>query len=631
MARKTIILLVWWLFAASLAGGASPCKAKETAAAKKSGQRFQKVIFGCYSENPGEFEVFARRAKQEGATHIVLTAEDLPWARWQYDTAGDPYPAWAISNVGFLKIAVPEALKPYIPQDYAQKVMDILEQRCEVLRKYGLKGAFTTFEPQMLPGKVFEDHPLWRGPQVDHPLRSRVPRFAPCIDNPEVLALYRESIRKLLERCPEIEVISLHTNDSGSGMSWSQGLYPGRNGNTRYKHRKMYERYHDFFHCLREGARDAGVKELEIDAVWVRERDPELIAAKLKRGMAISNREGPDGREYKSKVGFLLDYFYPYYPARGIPFPVRFLEELEKAYHGGAPRVFVLIGDRFNKELYFRIYERFWEKPTRGYLARLGLLKEMAAEQVGQIEAETLLDVWLKLYQIQGDVIHWGGTILYMGCVQQRWLTRPFVPFPEELTPGEKDYYRPYLFQARTEERASNLHEIQGTHAYRGLGGTALSGRSLGRMRTRIGEARESIKRIRKNAGGEVRRQYELLDIRLQVLDCLANNCRNAIRYQYALDIIKQWDLRRPHEFSASLISISEWTNIRRVARNEIDNISVLIELLESTDAPLLDLAASKEEEDIRILGGDLVCQLRKKIRIMVAHWEDYERLFMKE
>ena len=198
MAKKTIVLLAWWLVATSLVGYTSECKAEETKAAKKSGERFQKVIFGCRSENLVEFEGFVRRAKQEGATHIVLTAEDLPWARWQYDTVGDPYPAWVISNVGFLKIAVPEALKPYIPQDYAQEVMKILEERCEVLRRYGLKGAFTTFEPQMLPGKIFEDHPLWWGPQVDHPLRSRVPRFAPCIDNPEVLALNRESIRKLL-------------------------------------------------------------------------------------------------------------------------------------------------------------------------------------------------------------------------------------------------------------------------------------------------------------------------------------------------------------------------------------------------------------------------------------------------
>ncbi len=306
---------------------------------------FKTVIFGCHSENLADFENFARRAKQSGATHIVLTAEDLPWATWQLDTPGDPYPAWAMSNVGLLKIAVPEALKPYLPQDYADTVMGILRARCAVLRKLGLKAAFTTFEPQMLPERVYQAHPLWRGPQVDHPLRSRVPRFAPSIDNPEVRALYRESIKLLLTACPEIEILSLHTNDSGSGISWSEGLYQGPNGNSLYRGRKMYQRYHDFFAALQDGARDAGVGRFEIDAEWVRESAPELIASRLGPGMAVANLEGPNATPYKAEVGFLLDYFYPFYPAQGIPIPVRYLEELEQASKSTAPRLFYLIGD----------------------------------------------------------------------------------------------------------------------------------------------------------------------------------------------------------------------------------------------------------------------------------------------
>lgn len=51
--------------------------------------------------------------------------------------------------------------------------------------------------------------------------------------------------------------------------------------------------------------------------------------------------------------------------------------------------------------------------------------------------------------------------MLYLGCVQQRWLTRPFVPFPEELKPEDRDYYRKFLFQARTEEHANNLADLQ--------------------------------------------------------------------------------------------------------------------------------------------------------------------------
>ena len=342
---------------------------------------FKSVIFGCHAGSLEEFESFATRAKQSGATHIVLTAEDLPWATWQLDTPGDPYPAWAVSNVGLLKVATPAALKPFLPQDYSDSVMGILRSRCAVLRKLDLKAAFTTFEPQILPETVYEAHPLWRGPQVDHPLRSRVPRFAPSIDNPEVLALYRESVRTLLAACPRIEILSLHTNDSGSGVSWSGGLYQGPNGSSLSSDKRMYQRYRDYFASLQAGAADVRAGRFDIDADWVRENSPELIAGRLGPGMAIDNLEGPGATPYKAEIGFLLDYFYPFYPVRGIPLPVRYLEELEAASKSAAPRLFYLIGDRYNSDLYLKIYDAFTKSPTRDEVSRLLLLRSIAADR----------------------------------------------------------------------------------------------------------------------------------------------------------------------------------------------------------------------------------------------------------
>lgn len=594
---------------------------------------FKSVIFGCHSDNLADFETFARRAKQSGATHIVLTAEDLPWASWQLDTPGDPYPAWAMSNMGLLKIATPDALKPYLPQDYADGVMAILRSRCAVLRKLGLKAAFTTFEPQMLPEPVYEAHPLWRGPQVDHPLRSRVPRFAPSVDNPEVLALYRESIRTLVTACPEIEILSLHTNDSGSGVSWSPGLYPGPNGNSFYPNRKMYQRYRDFFAALQEGARDAGGRGLEIDADWVRESTPELIAGRLGPGMAVSNLEGPDATPYKAEAGLLLDYFYPFYPAQGIPLPVRYLEELEQSSKSAAPRLFYLIGDRFNRDLYVRIYDAFIKNPTHDDVSRLELLRSLAVERAGDGGASALVDAWLALDRIQRDtdIMNFGGTMFYIGSVHQRWLTRPFVPFPEELTPEETQYYRKFEFQARSEERARNIDETQGTHQYQGLGGMALSDKLLVRMLADLDKARADLGAIEATASGERLRQLKLFDRRLRVFEAIVNNCRDAIDYQFYLDTIKGWNLRRPIETQQELTQIPEWLAIRETARREIDNSAVLIDLLQSQEAPLIDLAKTNGDENIRVLGPDLTDQLRKKIKIMMAHWEDYKRLFIDE
>jgi hypothetical protein len=468
---------------------------------------------------------------------------------------------------------------------------------------------------------------------VDHPLRSRVPRFAPSVDNPEVLALYRESIRTLVTACPEIEILSLHTNDSGSGVSWSPGLYPGPNGNSFYPNRTMYQRYRDFFAALQAGARDAGGKGLEIDADWVRESAPELIAGRLGPGMAVSNLEGPDATPYKAEAGFLLDYFYPFYPAQGIPLPVRYLEELEQGSKSAAPRFFYLIGDRFNRDLYLRIYDSFIKIPTHDDVSRLELLRSLAVELAGDGGASALVDAWLALDRIQRDtdIMNFGGTMFYIGSVHQRWLTRPFVPFPDELTPEETQYYRKFEFQARNEERARNLDETQGTHQYQGLGGMALSDKLLVRMLAELDKARADLGAIEAAASGERLQQSKLLDKRLRVFEAIVNNCRDAIDYQFYLDTIKGWNLRRPIETQQELTQIPEWLGIRETARREIDNSAVLIDLLQSQEAPLIDLAKTNSDENIRVLGPDLTDQLRKKIKIMMAHWEDYKRLFIDE
>jgi hypothetical protein len=205
------------------------------------------------------------------------------------------------------------------------------------------------------------------------------------------------------------------------------------------------------------------------------------------------------------------------------------------------------------------------------------------------------------------------------------------VPFPEELTPEETQYFRKFEFQARSEERARNLDETQGTHQYQGLGGMALSDKLLVRMLAELDQARADLRAIEAAASGERLQQSKLFDKRLRVFEAIVNNCRDAIDYQFYLDTIKGWNLRRPIEAQQELTQIPEWLAIRETARREIDNSAVLIDLLQSQEAPLIDLAKTNADENIRVLGPDLTDQLRKKIRIMMAHWEDYKRLFIDE
>jgi hypothetical protein len=222
--------------------------------------------------------------------------------------------------------------------------------------------------------------------------------------------------------------------------------------------------------------------------------------------------------------------------------------------------------------------------------------------------------------------------LFYIGGVHQRWLTRPFVPFPDELLDSETDYYRRFQFQARSETRARDLGDIQGTRQYEGLGGMAVSSQLLVRMQTDLNRARADMRAIMAPAAASAWKQRaELLDKQIQVFSILVDNCRNGLEYQYILDFARNGRLRRPIEFQEHLTDITEWGDIKEIARKEMDNSIVLADLIEANKGVLIDTAKTSGEESIRVLGPDLADQLRRKVKIMVKYWEDYERLFDEE
>ncbi|MFZ5518585.1 MAG: hypothetical protein ACOY90_18290 [Candidatus Zhuqueibacterota bacterium] len=592
--------------------------------------QYTKIMFTGTTVDLADFEKFVIRAKASGATHIDITGLPMPFSFWQFDTPGDPYPAWPCMVFSLFKVATPEILKPYVPQDYAIKVLTLLEDRCKILRKHELKAYVSAGEPHMLPEAVFTDHPLWRGPRVDQPTRSRVARFAPTIDNPEVLALYRESVGILLRRCPEIDILTLLTNDSGGGLDWSGGLYSGRFGNTLYQHRKMDERLHDFFATIQAGAKDAGAW-IEIDMFLTREPDPAKVARSLTHGMAIENIEGPNATPFRTSAGKLWMYGSDFYPVVGIPYAASFLEELEHAAQSQAPRMYVGMLDHFNRELYFNIFDKFWEKPTHDEISRLEFLKRIATNEAGVENASSLLSLWLAIDRAEKllQIFDSGGSLFSLGTVHQRWITRPLVPFPSELTPEEKDYYRKFQFQARSEAHADNLIDLQGNRRLTSVSGRHnLSFEILRRVRNQVTQAQQLLAEILKTPLDRNKAAYQTFAARLRAVQCLITNAENMIDYQSQLDRIHR--LGSKPEETPPIDTPSSWDRQKMLetARREIDNTAVMMDILRSTREPVLDLAPVKMEEHIIRLGPDILDQLQKKLNIMNSHWMDYDRIF---
>jgi len=296
-----------------------------------------------------------------------------------------------------------------------------------------------------------------------------------------------------------------------------------------------------------------------------------------------------------------------------------------------AGRLLVEFDDPGTQELYVKLYEGFRVKNPVGPIGQLEFLRGAAAKVAGEDNADELLGMWLAIEEAAkyGEQVFFGPLFLNCG-VMHRWLTRPFVPFPGELTDEEKGYYRRFIFEAGSEEEADDLADGSGSRLYSGWSAKLLVSRSADHIEAKINEARRCLSRVKLEQSSELGRHYELLDLRLELLLCMVVNSRNAVSYQAQLDRLKGLALQP--EANPALGTQAGWDCqlMLQTARKEIDNTARLIELLEATSERVLYLAASQEEEDIKVLGPDVIDQLRKKIDIMNDHWQDYDRLFTK-
>jgi hypothetical protein len=591
-----------------------------------------------------QFEHKAALSKELGATHLVIT-EGIPLATWELDEA-DPYPAWFVHHASLLKIFPPKDVQPYVNMEYAAKVAAILGKRCEILRKHGLKAVWDANEPAVLPEAFFTAHPELRGPRIDQPNRSRKAHFAPSVDEPEILRMYRESMQLLLKQCPEVELFNWVTTDAGSGFDWAPSLYPGINGNSNHKDRPMEDRVSGFMINAQQAAKYAGhAIEININPIAPRQWmiptfSPEVLRAivrLLPRGLAVQGREGPDGRPFASgAIGGAGGGAF--YPVVGIVVP---------SMNGGggrggggargagaagdAPaRVVINLGDETTVDFNYRLLKATRAAPMRTLLERVTTLRAFAAGEVGEEQADSLMEVWSALNDAERNlnILNFGG-MLRFGHVLNRWITRPMVPFPDELTAAEKKDYRQFLFQAKGEEQAENLIDIQAMRMYEGWGAKMLFQRTIETTLPDMRTALSRVERIRDGGKDDAaRKQWDLTGKRLQAAIYLLQSADNMVAYQAQLDRVKSVGAKTEANPVLGVQSGWDRTALMETARKEIDTMVNLKRLLESTSDPILDLAPTSAEETIMRLGPNVAAQLTHKINVMNAHWRDYDKLF---
>ena len=617
---------------------------RETRAAADPAAASGPVLSAADARDLALFERKAELARRLGATHVPLT-DGLPPSKWQFDPPDDPYPAWFIQRPDFFKLFPAPEVQPFVDMNYARRVVTILEERCKILRRLGLKAHWAANIPQVMPEAFFTAYPQLRGPRVDQPNRSRLARFSMCVDQPETLRLYAVAMRNLLAHCPEIESFGFLTQDSGSGFCWVPALYPGLNGASDCKDRPVAERISSFLIALHEAAKSAG-HEVEISLNPVTPRQwmipsfsPEQLNAivhLLPRGVAVQGREGPDGRSFHALGGSDAYAHGAFYPVVGITIPdLRWLRSgrsTAPTADGSAPprRLVSLRAEESVMDFNARVYEATKSSPHGTAVERLAALRAFAVTEAGEAGADRLMEAWFLLDDAERGLTALDfGDMLQFGHVLNRWINRPMVPFPAELSAADTAYYRPFLFQAKGEEQAGNLADIQAMRMYEGYGARLLFQRVIETVVPNVEGARQRILALRDAAPGAApRARWELLARRLEAAVCLLHSADHMVAYQAQLDRVKSLGVKP--EPNPVLGTQSSWdrTDLMALAREEIDNTAHLQRLLQSTPEPILDLAAQPEDETIMRLGPALPAQLKRKIDLMNAHWLDYDRLF---
>ncbi|MFO7611728.1 MAG: hypothetical protein R6W99_04480 [Clostridia bacterium] len=586
----------------------------------------QRRVITFTSDSMAEFEEKARRAKSLGATHVTVSA--IEKSRWQWERdLSDPYPNWGMLIAALFKVVVPEELSEWLPSDYAQRNLKLIEKRGEILKKLGLKGAFQMKEPCYLPEEVYRAHPEWRGPRCDHPRRARNYYYSPCIDRPEILAMYSQAMEKLCGTA-DIDYFNILTNDSGGGICWSSGLYPGKNGPEWCRTRPQSERVRGFLLALKEGAARAGADvwldinsnigikepEHEMDAMWPFLPDHQAV-----------NKKTNTGRPLASEV--FLNWEYTLQPVKNIARPYEFLEQYEKAYFSGLPVSIVTMDDSDFDEHYL-LMERFNLSPQRGVAARAAMVHQLAADIAGDPNASLLAEAWQKT---EKGILHYldtGLEGLVSCCVNQRWLNRPFVLFPGELAHEEKEYYRRFQFQANDEAHADDLLDIQNSSFIRGYSGVFIASMALRKAIGLFSEAVALLKRVAETMEGGPRDRMLLYADRIELLSCFMKNARNAIRFQHIIDTA---DYDRVPDISPEWPLDAEPPLLRyeEITRAEIDNTHSIIRLIEGRETTMLSIAKTHELEDVFLFSPRLASQLSTKTEIMMNRLLDGKRLFV--
>lgn len=435
-----------------------------------------------------EDESYVRKLAENGFTHCEVNSLHAHFP-YEESVESEFYPQFYTYCAGFNHFVNSKLTEGLWPEHYLEANIMRLKHLAKLAKRYGLKPGMLMFEPRNMPEKFFVKYPTLRGARVDHPFRSRLPRYCLAQDHPVTKRHYQECMERLMDAVPELSYVSIWANDSGAGFEHTSSLYVGRNGGPYMirewrDHDKIAETAGESIIDYMDNLQTAAAKTNPEFEVVLRLEPFKNEHDTIKAGLGGNlTWEGPSMLVH----GYDLPYPHPKYPENmgvagsilhtsmddteapamaaskaagvnpimgygasglmnhepllGLPFP-RLIHAKMNALQGmGADRASCFGG------LAHAEATPFWPNPVAIRAAQFTpeapieeVLLNYATELVGELHAKSLNEAW-RTFE---EAMVWQPLVaLYCAfgfCWQRSW-DRPFVPDIEAVPLADRRYY----------------------------------------------------------------------------------------------------------------------------------------------------------------------------------------------
>ncbi|KPL01756.1 MAG: hypothetical protein AMK75_03985 [Planctomycetes bacterium SM23_65] len=594
--------------------------------AKENGKRF--ILYRPTREIE-DFRAFAADAvKLKPYGKVLLDVGTLADKSFhEIPEGGSSWHEYAVCNPALHKVFPHPKIAPHVPADFVKKNRELLLAKAAVVRELGLRAAFVCHEPFFMPESLFQERPHLRGPRIDHPRRSRREEFALCTDLDESREMIAWMTEQLKVNVPELEALLFNTNDAGSGLCWAGWQYSGPNGPRHCRAKSSGQRVKELVETFQRGAR-AGGGEI---AVYILHANFELDERRDVLNHLPPNTvlTGHDPSDLATGSGLGASY-----PARDVVDPLSIITAMERVNDPAVRTVRVHLAaydnrDRDTIETVAKVLEIMtdcMDAPPKGLRGRLAKLHDVAERWAGKENAEAVFEALYQLHQafvLKQAVVR--RFVPIQGAVSMRHLTRPLVIKPELLTPEEESYFLPHIFNIRETEARTDYIDLHGGRMQLGAQdarGIPAFERALEMLRGVAGTLEDA------KDGPEGRWLFKAATgVRVYV-----HLIRSMVNFYFGQKIRDRHAAELAREQPVVPEKVGSWEGEGEILawnermRDEFDNASELIALLEERGLDQLCHARDTRHQDTFVLGPDVLGDLKKKVRIMRDHWLDVER-----